>query len=124
MWSVVESLAARRWPLSDTGLSFQQSDEPVLMVGGGVRWSQQIEDAQMKQILVAFAAALVSSTFALADTPVTPAEGEKITAALEAFGCTGGKMEKETEGSGYFEVDDAKCNWAGSTTSSSTRTSR
>ena len=64
----------------------------------------------MKQILMAFAAALVSSTFALADTPVTPAEGEKIKAALEAFGCTGGKMEKETEGSGYFEVDDAKCN--------------
>ena len=63
----------------------------------------------MKQILMAFAAALVSSTLALADTPVTPAEAEKIKATLEAFGCTGGKMEKETEGSGYFEVDDAKC---------------
>ena len=63
----------------------------------------------MKQILMAFTAAIVSSTFALADTPVTPAEGEKIKAALETFGCTGGKMEKETEGSGYFEVDDAKC---------------
>jgi hypothetical protein len=63
----------------------------------------------MKHISMAFAAALASSTFALADTPVTPAEGEKIKAALEAHGCTGGKMEKETEGSGYFEVDDAKC---------------
>ena len=63
----------------------------------------------MKQISMAFAAALVSSTFALADTPVTPAEAEKIKAALEAFGCTGGKMEKETEGSRYFEVEDAKC---------------
>ena len=63
----------------------------------------------MKQILMAFAAALVSSTLALADTPVTPAEAEKIKSTLEAFGCTGGKMEKETEGSGYFEVDDAKC---------------
>jgi hypothetical protein len=40
---------------------------------------------------------------------VTPAEAEKIKAALEAWGCTGGKMEKDTEGSGYFEVDDAKC---------------
>jgi len=30
----VESLAARRWPLSDAGLSFQQSGGPVLMVGG------------------------------------------------------------------------------------------
>jgi hypothetical protein len=65
----------------------------------------------MKPFLMAFAAALVlvGSTFALADTPVTPAEAEKIKAALEAFGCSGGKMEKETEGSGYFEIDDAKC---------------
>ena len=58
----------------------------------------------MKHISLAFAAALISSTFALADTPVTAAEAEKIKAALEAFGCTGGKMEN-----GYFEVDDAKC---------------
>ncbi|UQR67604.1 hypothetical protein LRP30_21150 [Bradyrhizobium sp. C-145] len=63
----------------------------------------------MKPFLIAFAAALASNTFALADTPVTPTEAEKIRAALEVFGCTGGKMEKETEGSGYFEVDDAKC---------------
>jgi len=47
--------------------------------------------------------------FALADTPVTPAEAEKIKAALEVPGCTDGKMEKETEGSGCFEVDGAKC---------------
>jgi hypothetical protein len=38
---------------------------------------------------------------------VTPAEVEKIKAALD--GCTDGKIEKETEGSGRFEVDDAKC---------------
>ena len=63
----------------------------------------------MKALLMTFAAVLASSTFALADTPVTPAEAEKIKAALDAQGCTGGKMEKEAEGSGYFEVDDAKC---------------
>jgi hypothetical protein len=63
----------------------------------------------MKPFLTALTAALVSSTFAFADTPVTPAEAEKIKAAMEVLGCTGGKMEKETEGSGYFEVDDAKC---------------
>ena len=67
------------------------------------------ENAQMKLFLMAFTAGLVSSTFAVADTPVTPAEAEKIKAALEVLGCTGGKMEKETEASGYFEVDDAKC---------------
>ena len=69
-------------------------------------------------------AGIIASTSALlADTAVTPAEVEKIKAALEAWGCTGGKMEKETEGSGYFEVDDAKAG-TGNTTSSSTRTSR
>jgi hypothetical protein len=52
---------------------------------------------------------IASTSPLLADTPVTPADAEKIKAALEAWGCTGGKMEKETEGSGYFEVDDAKC---------------
>jgi hypothetical protein len=36
----------------------------------------------MNPFLMAFAVALVSSTFALADTPVTPAEAEKIKAAL------------------------------------------
>ena len=67
----------------------------------------------MKFIRIAMAlaaAGTIASTCALlADTPVTPAEAEKIKATLEAWGCTGGKMEKETEGSGYFEVDDAKC---------------
>jgi hypothetical protein len=29
---------------------------------------------------------------------------------MEVLGCTGGKMERETEGSGYFEIDDVKCN--------------
>ena len=54
----------------------------------------------MKVILMALAAAgFIGSTSALlADTPVTSAEAEKIKAALEAVGCTGGKMEKETEG--------------------------
>jgi hypothetical protein len=63
----------------------------------------------MKLFLRSFAAALLSSTLALADTPVTPAEAEKIKAAMEILGCAGGKMEKETEANGYFEVDDAKC---------------
>ena len=64
----------------------------------------------MKHISLAIAAVLVSSAFALADTPVTPAEAEKIKAALEAFGCTADKMEKESEDSALpYEVDDAKC---------------
>ena len=71
--------------------------------------SAELENAEMKPFLMAFAAALAGSSFAFADTPVTPAEAEKIKAALQGLGCTGGKMEKETEASGYFEVDDAKC---------------
>jgi hypothetical protein len=67
----------------------------------------------MKFIRIAMALAAVgiiaNTSAVLADTAVTPAEAEKIKAALEAWGCTGGKMEKETEASGYFEVDDAKC---------------
>ena len=42
-------------------------------------------------------------------TPRYHRQGRKIKAALAALGCTGGKMEKETEASGTFEVDDAKC---------------
>ena len=60
-------------------------------------------------MVLAAAGTIASTSALLADTPVTPAEAEKIKATLEAWGCTGGKMEKETEGSGYFEVDDAKC---------------
>jgi hypothetical protein len=67
----------------------------------------------MKFILTAFAAAgFIGSTiiFAVADTPPSPAEAEKIKAALEALGCTGGKIEKESEGSTFaYKVDDAKC---------------
>lgn len=65
----------------------------------------------MKHIVMALvvAAFIGNFTCALADGPVSAEEASKIGAALEAVGCSGGKMEKETEGSGYFEVDDAKC---------------
>ena len=66
----------------------------------------------MKSIVMAFAAAGFigsATTFGLADK-VSSEEAEKIKAALEAFGCTGGEMEKEDEGSTFaYEVDNAKC---------------
>jgi hypothetical protein len=73
--------------------------------GGGLK---------MKFILVAMALAasgfIGGTTALLADTPVTPAEAEKIKAALEGWNCSGGKMEKETEGTDVqYEVEDAKC---------------
>ena len=54
----------------------------ILSVDDRDKLSLNTEEAQMEHISLAFAAALVSSTFALADTPVTPAEAEKIKAAL------------------------------------------
>jgi hypothetical protein len=62
----------------------------------------------MKCALVAFIA-MSMSTAVLADTPVSEANAQKIRAALEAWGCSGGKMEQETEGTSVYEVDDAKC---------------
>ncbi len=66
----------------------------------------------MKFILTALAAAGIigSTTAPLADTPVTPTEEEKIKAALEAFGCTVGKIEKEDADSVLpYKVDAARC---------------
>jgi hypothetical protein len=62
----------------------------------------------MKITLMTFVAAglIGNSTLALVDTPVSPAEEEKINATLEGFGCTGGKIEKEDYGYG---IDDVKC---------------
>jgi hypothetical protein len=63
---------------------------------------------KMKFALMAFAAAgiISGSTLALAETPVAPAEEEKIKATIEGFVCTGGKIEKADYG---YEVDDVKC---------------
>jgi hypothetical protein len=52
----------------------------------------------------------MSGSAALADKPVSPVDAEKIQVALKAWGCSGGKMEQETEATGVYEVDDAKCN--------------
>ena len=65
----------------------------------------------MKRIFMAVAAVAIS-TVALADKPVSPPDAEKIKATLQLWGCSGGKIEQETEASGIYEVDDAKCHGA------------
>lgn len=60
-------------------------------------------------VALALSGSLAVSGVALADSPVKEADAAKIAAALKAVGCEGGKMEQETEASGVFEVDDAKC---------------
>jgi hypothetical protein len=62
----------------------------------------------MRVSMLAIALAF-SGSMAMADSPVKDGDAAKIKAALEAVGCEGGKYEQETEASGVYEVDDAKC---------------
>ena len=63
----------------------------------------------MKHALITLGAVFLGIITALADAPVSEADATKIRATLQAWGCSGGKMEQETEGTGVYEVDDAKC---------------
>ncbi len=63
----------------------------------------------MKRALIATFAALACSTAAFADSDPTDEEKAKIIDAMKAWGCSGGEIEKETEGTSVFEVDDAEC---------------
>jgi hypothetical protein len=77
----------------------------------------------MKAIMGALLVLAVAVIPARADAPVSAEDAQKIQATLQAWGCSGGKMEKESEGTGVYEVDDTNAR-TGSTTSSSTRISR
>lgn len=63
----------------------------------------------MNKACVAAFAVLLASTPAFADEDPTADEKVKIEATAKAWGCTGGKAEKESEASGIYEIDDAKC---------------
>ena len=63
----------------------------------------------MKHALITVAAICLSITASLADAPVSEADATKIRATMQAWGCSGGKMEQETEATGVYEVNDAKC---------------
>lgn len=63
----------------------------------------------MKRIAIAAIAALFASTAAFADEKPSAEEAAKLKEAVAAQGCEGGEYEKEDEGTGVFEVDDAKC---------------
>jgi hypothetical protein len=62
------------------------------------------------RLMIATAAALVlSSAAALADSKPSAEEAAKIKEAVAAWGCEGGEIEKETEGTGVYEAEDVKC---------------
>jgi hypothetical protein len=63
----------------------------------------------MNRLIALSACALLASTAAFADEKPSAAEAAKIKEALAAWGCSGGEYEKESEASGVYEVDDAKC---------------
>jgi len=58
--------------------------------------------------IVALSAALFAAP-AFADGELSAEEAEKAKAAAAAWGCEGGKWEKEIEATGLYELDDAKC---------------
>jgi hypothetical protein len=46
---------------------------------------------------------------ALADEKLTDLETAKVKEVIAAWGCEGGKFEKESEGSGILEAEDVIC---------------
>lgn len=62
-----------------------------------------------KFLITLCAAAAFAVTPALADDKPTDEEAAMIKKTLEAWGCSGGKMEKETEGTGVLEAEDVTC---------------
>ena len=62
----------------------------------------------MKSVVVSAIAMFALAAPAFADSKPSAEESTKIKEALAAAGYSGGEMEKESEGSGVFEVDDAK----------------
>ncbi len=63
----------------------------------------------MKKLLIGMTVVVLSSGIAFADDKPSAEEAGKITATAKAWGCTGGEGEKETEGTGVFELNDTKC---------------
>lgn len=63
----------------------------------------------MKYVSVIAIATLLTATSAFADDKPSSEEMEKMAATAKAWGCTGGVGEKESEGTGILELNDAKC---------------
>ena len=63
----------------------------------------------MKRVAMVLGAVLLTAGPAMADEKASADEAVKVNAILSAWGCEGGRIEKESEAGGVFEVDDAKC---------------
>ena len=63
----------------------------------------------MKHIAMVLTGSLFLVPAAFADDKPTDAEASKIQTALADWGCSGGTVEKEGEGTGVLEAEDVKC---------------
>ena len=63
----------------------------------------------MKKLMIAAVAAAFCAAPAFADEKPSDDEAGKIKAARTEWGGEGGTYEKESEGTGVFEIDDTKC---------------
>ena len=61
------------------------------------------------RLIATMAILALSALPALADRQVTEDERAKLSAAVQAEGCSGGKFELDEEDDQQFEVDDAVC---------------
>lgn len=63
----------------------------------------------MNKLILATAALIFACGPVFADDKPTDDEAAKIKDAVAAWGCSGGKYEKESEGTGVYEAEDVKC---------------
>ena len=66
----------------------------------------------MKKLMVTVCALALCGSAAFADSKPSDDEAAKIKATLADWGCEGGTLEKETEATSVFEIDDTKCKGA------------
>jgi hypothetical protein len=62
-----------------------------------------------RAVTVLFCGLLFSPVVAFADDKPTDEEAKLIQSALADWGCEGGTIEKEGEGTGVLEAEDVKC---------------
>jgi hypothetical protein len=65
--------------------------------------------SKLSTIAFALVFAAGAAGVAFADEKPTDDEVAKIKAAVEAWGCSGGTYEKESEATGVYEAEDVKC---------------
>ena len=65
--------------------------------------------SKLSTIAFALVFAAGAAGVAFADEKPTDDEAAKIKATVEAWGCSGGTYEKESEATGVYEAEDVKC---------------